>query len=219
VAAAVVESGAHLWLATTGAADDPVWAQAFVRHLSSSEEARLRRFARPQRRTQFLAAHALVRMAIAARSGCTADAVHVAQDDDGRPRIDAPATQRVSLAHSGQWAAALVDADAAGKPLGVDIELCEAERDIEAIVGVIGVHAASRADAYRQWVCFEATQKAPGAEHVWVALCNELALGVAGIARPPAVWQVELSRFGDSDVRAKPLTLEWSAGSVESAYG
>jgi hypothetical protein len=204
----------ELWLADTGPAADAGWVAAFEPQLSPSERARLARLVRPQRRQQFLAAHALARRAVAARTGCAANDVQLTQHPEGRPQIAVPPGLRVSLAHAATHAAVLLDiAGPDDAPLGVDIEACRAERDIEAIVKAIGENPASRLDAYVRWAWHEARHKAPAAVCGWVGAWGGFVLAAAGVELPPTVWRVDLNA-GEPPL---PVRIEWSARSEELA--
>jgi 4'-phosphopantetheinyl transferase EntD len=208
---------AELWLADIAAAEDRRWLALWLRRISPDEQVRLGRFSRPARRTQLIAGHALLRRAVAARSDCSVDDVRVAHDADGAPRIDRPEGLRVSLAHTGRWAAALLDrkdGEDAGARIGVDIELQREDRDIEAIVAMLGARPVSRADAYAHWVLHEAIYKAKRhAAAGWVGAWRELALAVAGIACPPLVRIADLARASEPVEIAVP----WRARSIDGA--
>lgn len=200
---------AQLWLAevsdaTAGAEDGARRHAELAAQLSPSERARLQRFGRPARRAQFLAAHRLLRVAIAAYCGRPVDAVVIDQSPEGQPRVVHPAAVSVSLAHSGAWVAALVQEGTA--PVGVDIERIRAERDMIAIAAAIGLPAASTQAAYRNWVVYEAALKAaqPAAEHAWSALWRDLAIGVAGLTQPPEVRWVAAQTPSANAASASP---------------
>lgn len=203
---------AELWLADIAPAADPAWVTGFEPQLSASERARLARLVRPQRRQQFLAAHALARRAVAAYAGLAASAVQIVQDPAGRPHVGAPPGLRISLAHADGCAAVLLDA-ASREALGVDLEACRPERDIEAIVAALGESAASRFDAYARWALHEARHKAPGAASGWVGAWRDFVLAAAGVDRPPLVRHVAL----DGDAEPVVVHLEWAARSEDLA--
>lgn len=190
-----------LWLASLPAAD-AAWFDAAAAGFSASECTRLARIARPARRAQFVCAHLLLRHLIAARAALPPHAVAVESTAAG-VAIVAPSDWRASLAHSGDWVAAL----AGGAPLGVDIEAMRGGRDIEAIVeATCGQRAASRTEAYLLWVQHEAQIKrgAPGAP-VRVAIWDGLALAACADAAP------RVARFDFARPHAvQPLAIDWT---------
>jgi phosphopantetheinyl transferase len=166
------------------------FADCWLPRFSDSERQRLERLSRPLRRQQFIAAHALLRLA-AASLDVPADSLRCEVDGDGRPRIEAPAGWQASLSHSGAYVAVLLDRGT--RPVGVDIEQMRAERDIVAIVrAACGVDAGSRDQAYQVWAAHEARLKtaadgvpAAGDMSAWHASFDGHALAVAGTRQPP----------------------------------
>jgi phosphopantetheinyl transferase len=195
-----------LWLADIAPACDQAWAMHHMTWLSSTEAARLARMHRPARRAQLLAGHVLLRRLLAALTGTPAQAVSIAADAEGRPAVSAPQGWRSSLAHSGRWVAALVDA--ADAAVGVDIEFRKPQRDIRAIVrAACGIEAGSADEAYALWAQREAEYKAghSGGE-VWVASWDDHVLAVCGRAVPD-VAAVTL----DDAEPVRTLPLAWTA--------
>jgi phosphopantetheinyl transferase len=194
-----------LWLADIGPATEHDWVARHAPWLSESEQARLQRIARPERRAQLLAGHILLRRLVAACAGIAADAVKLCSQPDGRVELISPFGWQPSLAHSKQWVAALADPGTAGA--GVDIELMQGERQIQAIVQLAcAVEAESREDAYLLWAQREAELKArSGAVGTWVTTWTSHALAVCASASPLAM-QVDLA--GGAPARA--LELIWS---------
>lgn len=193
-----------LALATFDAAAADALAARWTPLLTASERRRLERIERPQRRAQFLAAHALARLAAAA-AGADMAAVRIDVADDGRPTVVAPAGFVVSLAHSGASVVALL-AQGTASSIGVDIEAMRADRDIVAIVeAACAVVAETRDRAYRIWATHEARLKAgspettiertihPAARTAWHAAIDGHALAVAGLAAPPAIWRFDVA--------------------------
>jgi 4'-phosphopantetheinyl transferase len=187
-----------LWLADIAGAD-AAWLETVAAAFSASERARLARIARPARRAQFVGAHLLLRHLVAARAALAADAVRVESTAHG-VAIAAPTGWRASLAHAGNWVAAL----AGDAPLGVDVESMNGARAIEAIVeAACGRRAASRTEAYLLWVQHEAELKCavqgmPTHVGVWeglaLAACVDAAPQVARFefARPQAPQSIRI---------------------------
>lgn len=195
-------AGARLWIADIAPAREAAWAARHAAWLTPSEVARLDRIRRPQRRAQLLAGHVLLRRLVAAATGVPAAAVVVCSDPEGRPAIETPGGWRASLAHSGEWVVALVDAGLAAP--GVDIEYRKPQRDIRAIVrAACGLDIDSRDEAYLVWAQREAEFKAGAAvADVWVATWDDHALAVCAGA-VPATTAVDLA--GDGVARELPL--------------
>lgn len=190
-----------LWLADIAGAD-AAWLQMVAAGFSASERARLARIARPARRAQFVCAHLLLRHLIAARAGLPLQGVVVESTADG-VAIAAPSGRRASLAHSGNWVAAL----AGDAPLGVDVESMNSARAIEAIVeAVCGRRAASRTEAYLLWVQHEAELKcAVHGTPTHVAAWEGLALAACADTAP------RVARFDFAGPEEpQPLAVEWT---------
>jgi len=195
-----------LWLADIEPATRPEWIERHAPWLSESEQARLQRIGRPERRAQLLAGHVLLRRLVAARAGMAACDVELGSQSDGRVELLSPSGWQPSLAHSKQWVAALADTGVRGA--GVDIELMQAERQIQAIVHMAcAVETESREHAYLVWAQHEAELKAgAGAIGAWVTTWSGHALAICASASP-LVMQVDLA----SDAAARALDLVWSA--------
>jgi 4'-phosphopantetheinyl transferase len=100
--------------------------------LSQSEERRFLAFGRKQRRDQFLMGRGLLRLALADLLGRPARSI-VLEDVPGQaPRLAEPQPGAVgfSISHSGDWIACAVGT---GTRLGLDIELRDAARDLQAL--------------------------------------------------------------------------------------
>ena len=197
--------GPWLWVADIAPAKEAAWAARHAAWLSSSEHARLTRISRAERRAQMLAGHVLLRRLVAASSDVPADAVAIASDAEGRPAVEFPKGWRASLAHSGRWVVALLDAGDAAS--GVDIEFRQTRRDIQTIVkAACGVDVASRDHAYSVWAQREAEFKAgPGSADVWVATWDDHALAVCARAAPVTAT---LDLAGDG--AARRLAMMWT---------
>lgn len=166
--------------------------------LSESEERRFLAFGRAQRRNQFLMGRGLLRLALGELLGRPARSV-VLEDVHGQvPRLVGAHSESTgfSISHSGDWVACAVGA---GTRLGLDIELRDASRDLQALAAhsfdadaqaaLAGLPQAALADAfYRMWSEQEARIKlnAPCAaayrfEHplLSIAACSSEALNAA----------------------------------------
>jgi len=194
-----------LWLADIGPAAQPEWIDRHGAWLSASEQARLERIVRAERRAQLLAGHILLRRLVAAFTGVAACDVDLRSQPDGRVELIAPPAGRPSLAHSKQWVAALFDPGPACA--GVDIERMSTGRQIQAIVKLAcSIEAESPEAAYLIWAQREAEAKAgPEAPDVWVATWAGNALAVCA-STLPAVAQLDLA--GELPPRA--LDLVWT---------
>jgi 4'-phosphopantetheinyl transferase len=119
----------HVWLADIGALDD-ARLDAYWHWLSDSERARS--FARPARLRQFIAARALLRIAAGGLLGVPPQAVVLGGHAGRAPWLIAPAVPMpgLSVAHSGDWVACALSTETA---LGLDIEVKDADRDVDAL--------------------------------------------------------------------------------------
>jgi 4'-phosphopantetheinyl transferase len=106
----------------------------FLSCLSETEMLRYQRFLRPLRQREFLLGRILLRFAISRLAGIAPDAVHVTERKDQAPLVQLPGTgavcPRFSLSHSRGWVACAASIDTA---LGLDIEVLDAGRDVDAI--------------------------------------------------------------------------------------
>jgi 4'-phosphopantetheinyl transferase len=124
---------------------DPATAPGLLALLDDHERARLDRFRRPADRARYLAAHALVRLVVGARTGVDARVMELDRtcrcgEQHGKPRrIGGP---EFSLSHSGEWVGVAVGA---GEPLGLDVEQL---RPLAALDGLAG-HALSPTERTR----------------------------------------------------------------------
>jgi 4'-phosphopantetheinyl transferase len=146
--------------------------------LQESERQRLDRFVRPARRRQFLAGRILARHALGEVLGVAARSVRLEDRPGAAPVLVSPRAERAgfSISHSGRWVAC---AASASTEVGLDIEIVDAARDIDALA-VHAFDAAQQAwltarpaatrvhDFYALWSSLEARFKlgvAPGAEY------------------------------------------------------
>jgi len=206
---------ARLWLASCAPALDPLWAEQQQSLFSGSEQARLVRINRWQRRAQFIAGHVLARQLLQFALG---RAVTVEVAADGRPLLIAAEPWTLSLSHSGSWVAALLAEGAAG----VDIELERPLRDAAAlrawVDGSNGVPPHTPATDHAtlcEWTLAEARLKAGVATPVfyarWDASCRDtstreiLWLAVAGVADLPTLCIADLAARSYND-----CSLAWN---------
>ena len=165
--------------------------------LSEGEMARYQRFARPERRRQFLLGRVLARQMLGHLLGVAARTLQIAERPGQAPVLCGhDGAVAFSISHSGPWVAC---ATSAGSALGLDIEVLDAARDIDALAAhafdaqrcawLAGRPAHSRLrDFYHLWSAHEARIKL-GAEPamtyalahpcVSVVLCSAAALSPA----------------------------------------
>jgi 4'-phosphopantetheinyl transferase len=102
-------------------------------HLSESETARYHRIAREQRKKQFLAGRLLLRYALSNLYDIDAREIVPVERERQAPQVRIAGVKNdpfFSISHSAQWAAC---ASSLSVPLGLDIELIDARRNLEAI--------------------------------------------------------------------------------------
>lgn len=111
---------AHLWRVDPRELADETVRERCLSLLSPTERARHDRLAVAARRFELAAAHALVRLALAAVTGAPAHEWKVRRDSMGRPLVEGPVDgMRVSVTHTPGLVACLV---AHGREVGVDAE-------------------------------------------------------------------------------------------------
>jgi 4'-phosphopantetheinyl transferase len=168
--------------------------------LSDSERAR--EFARPQRRRQFVAARALLRIAAGALLDVPPQSVAFGGQAGRAPWLVAPAVALpgVSVSHSGSWVACAISGDTA---LGVDIEVKDPARDVAALAEqafdaatcgrLAALPPARRMEAfYAEWSAQEARVKLGVPAAACIALPHaQLAIALCGAqALAPPVLRV-----------------------------
>jgi 4'-phosphopantetheinyl transferase len=152
-----------------------------ARHtLTAGECARADRFARTADRVRFTAARAALRVLLAERMGCAPMAVPIATGAHGKPFVDLPGAMvpPFNVSHSGAHALIALGDPHRVRHLGVDIEQCRAEIDVEAVLSMAFTAREARevreaTDPLRalhmRWAAKEALLKAVGvgmAEHL-----------------------------------------------------
>ncbi|MEW6371869.1 MAG: 4'-phosphopantetheinyl transferase superfamily protein [Pseudomonadota bacterium] len=120
-----------LWLSDTATLPDAAW----TRHaawLGESERARLARFVRAERRRQFIAGRALLRLALGRLLGLAPESFAIEERPGRAPALAVPAGAGVSfsISHSGAWVAC---AASTATEVGVDIERLDPARDVLAL--------------------------------------------------------------------------------------
>jgi len=108
--------------------------QRYRSWLTPGEMARHQRFVRAQRQRQFVVGRVLLRMALAPLLGVLPQEIKLEEQVGKAPRLAAPVIKGVqpgfSIAHSGRWVACAVSAQTS---LGLDIEMKDAARDLNAL--------------------------------------------------------------------------------------
>lgn len=188
---------ALVWLLDAGALSDETLASCSV-WLDATERRRLDRFVRPARRRQFLSGRVLARLALADVLGMRAQDVRLEDRPSTAPVLAAPADEVAgfSISHSGRWVAC---AASSSSKLGLDIEVVDPGRDIDAL-GAQAFEAGELAwlagrpsdtrvrDFYSLWSLAEAQFKlgrTAGASFdlstpaLAIVLCSEQVLGAA----------------------------------------
>ena len=158
--------GAGVWLAAIDGLDDARIA-SYEAWLGAGERART--FVRPGRRRQFVAARALLRIAIGSLLDVAPSSVELGGQSGRAPWLIAPEVPLpgLSVSHSGRWVACAISTSTA---LGLDIEVKDAGRDIDALAGqafdgatcaqLLALPAGARRDAfYSAWSGQEARIK------------------------------------------------------------
>ena len=161
----------QVWWATSTAVPP-----GLIRLLDSEERKRLYRLHREQDRALFLAAHALMRIVLAAHLGMAPSAIRFTNicrycgAPHGKPQIDPPSPLDFSISHSGQRAVVAV---ATGAVVGVDVECAKPLPEDGTFVSmmlsssekliVAGLQGRARDEAlFRYWTRKEAVLKATG---------------------------------------------------------
>jgi 4'-phosphopantetheinyl transferase len=122
-----------LWLADAATLSDSALA-GYAGWLGEGERQRAARFVRPARRRQFIAGRALLRLALARTLGMEPDTTHLPERPAAAPLLALAGHEHIgfSISHTACWVACAVST--AGR-VGVDIELIDPARDIDALAG------------------------------------------------------------------------------------
>jgi phosphopantetheinyl transferase len=127
--------------------------------LTAAETARANGFKSPERRSQYLAGHGLLRLVAGAVLGIDPGSIELPAE--GRPRLQTAAVSLwMSLSHSGSFVAAVACDEGA---VGVDIERMNQERDWAGLAAGMGWNAPGAADKrgfLETWTLREAEYKA-----------------------------------------------------------
>ena len=155
-------------------ADLPRWRE----WLAPGEQARCQRFARAQRLRQFVIGRVLARMALGQVLNVSARAVVLEEQVAGAPLLAAPAPAvkgfegGFSISHSGRWVACAVSAHTR---LGLDIELLDTSRDLDALAA-----QAFDAQEIARWQALPAAQRVDGFYRSWSEKEARFKLGADG---------------------------------------
>lgn len=120
-----------LWLSDTAGLSDAAWAR-YTAWLGEPERARLARFVRAERRRQFIAGRALLRLALGRLLGLAPESFAIEERPGRAPALIHPAGAAVSfsISHSGAWVAC---ATSTATEVGLDIERIDPARDLLAL--------------------------------------------------------------------------------------
>jgi 4'-phosphopantetheinyl transferase len=154
-----------LWLLDAGTLSDAEL-DGYGAWLGDGERQRCARFVRAERRRQFIAGRALLRLALGRLLGTDPRAVVLRERPGDAPALETPAPGGLgfSISHSGPWVAC---AASTVSRLGLDIERINAGRDLlalaeqalgpEAVSELRALEGQARVDAfYRMWCLHEA---------------------------------------------------------------
>jgi len=120
-----------VWLSDTALLPASAWTR-YAAWLGESERARLARFVRAERRRQFVAGRALLRLALGRLLGLAPEALAIEERPGRAPALVCPADAGVSfsISHSGSWVAC---AASTATEVGLDIERIDPARDVMAL--------------------------------------------------------------------------------------
>ena len=198
-----------LWVTDAGALPDAAL-EDYRAWLGEGERLRCARFVRAERRRQFIAGRALLRLALGSLLGVAPSSIVLRERPGNAPALDMPAPAGIgfSISHSGPWVACAASTEAA---LGLDIERIDLRRDVIAIARqALGPEAVARLRAcegedrahafYRMWCLHEARIKLGGhgaAEYVFEQPGLALALRSAHpLLQSPVPRMVTLDAHG-----------------------
>lgn len=120
-----------LWLSDTAMLPEDAW-ERHAASLGGQERARLARFVRAERRRQFIAGRALLRLALGRLLGLAPDSFAIEERPGRAPVLAVPADAGVSfsISHSGAWVAC---AASTATEVGLDVERIDSTRDVMAL--------------------------------------------------------------------------------------
>ncbi|MET0983183.1 MAG: 4'-phosphopantetheinyl transferase superfamily protein, partial [Telluria sp.] len=198
-----------LWLTDAGALPEVALA-GFATWLGEGERLRCARFARAERRRQFIVGRALLRLALGRLLDVPPHSVALRERPFKAPALEMPAPGvGFSISHSGQWVACAASTQAA---VGLDIERIDLHRDVlslarqalgpDVVARLRGCEGEERAHMfYRMWCLHEARIKLGGpsvADYVFEQPGLALALRCdRQLPAPPAPRVVGLEAPGD----------------------
>lgn len=195
-----------LWLTDTRALPEATL-KGFAPWLGEGERLRCARFARAERRRQFIAGRALLRLALGRLLAVAPGGIVLRERPDNAPALETPAPGGVgfSISHSGPWVACAASLEGA---VGLDIERIDLRRDALALARqALGPDALARLRLcegeersrafYRMWCLHEARIKLGGpsaADYFFERPGLALALRCGRpLAAPPAPREVSLA--------------------------
>ena len=187
-----------IWLADVNAMTDASL-QRYLAWLTPGELARHGRFVRELRRRQFVAGRILLRMALAPLLRVQPQQVQLEERTGQAPRLltqaPAGAAPGFSVSHSGRWVACAV----AAHPVGLDIEVRDAARDLGALARQ--AFDASEAARWEQMQRWEPAARVEGFYRMWSEKEARFKLGPAMGAHCVGVPHHELSMVVCSTVQ------------------
>lgn len=197
--------GTLLWLADAGAVNDADL-QRYLAWLSPDELARHGRFVRELRRRQFVAGRVLLRMALSRVLGVPPQQVQLEERRGQAPRLLTRVLGGVapgfSIAHSGRWVACAVSAQ---HPVGLDIEMRDATRDLAALaMQAFGPDEMTRWRAMQGW---PEAQRVDGFYRLWSEKEARFKLGLEAGGHCVTVAHAELSVVLCSTVELESVPL------------
>jgi len=101
--------------------------------LDARERERAERFIHDRDRHRFVAAHAGLRLVLAAETGRPPSALRFVLEPQGKPRLDRPSLS-FNLSHSGPLA---VVATCRGSAVGIDVEMAGRMRDLDGLAAMV----------------------------------------------------------------------------------
>ena len=170
---ALPENEVHVWLARPGLHGHAQLEARYLPLLSADERERHRAFHFAKDRHPYLAAHALIRLALSQYAALAPEQIHFSRGRNGKPRAELPAPHAAltcNLTHTAGLVGCVI---ARGRDCGIDIETRRALDDMDGIARLMFSadergHLASLAEPARRhhfftlWALKEAYAKATG---------------------------------------------------------